>query len=88
MRLRTRSLSQNPLMGTKMIEALWAVVFSSQVGTLATGAAVFETQRIFGGDGTYFYLGDYAVLGTTITGKVEVTHYSGRPMSVLGPTRS
>jgi hypothetical protein len=74
-------------MGAKMIEALWAVVFSSQVGTLATGVAVFESQRIFGGDGTFFYPGDYAVSGTTISGKVEVTHYSGRPMSVLGPTQ-
>jgi hypothetical protein len=68
-----------------MIEALWAASFSTQHAVFASGVVVFEGGRIFGGDGNYYYLGDYVVAGTTVSGKVEVTHYAGPPNSVLGP---
>jgi hypothetical protein len=69
-----------------MIEALWTANFSStQHGTFASGVIVFEGGRIFGGDGSYYYLGDYVVEGSTVSAKVVVTHYAGAPTGVLGP---
>jgi hypothetical protein len=68
------------------IEALWAVNFSSSpIGAFGFGVAVFETGRIFGGDSFYYYLGDYAVDGTTVRGNVDVIHYSGPPSNIFGP---
>lgn len=72
-----------------MIEALWAVSFASNVGLQAVGAGVvvFETGRALGGDGSYYYLGDYSIDGDTITGKIKVTHFFGQPQSVFGPDK-
>jgi hypothetical protein len=68
-----------------MIEALWAVAFSTPMGAFGSGVVVFETGRIFGGDALYYYLGDYTVNGNTVTGTVNVAHYSGPPANVFGP---
>jgi len=67
------------------IEALWAVAFSTPEGAAGTGVVVFETGRVFGGDSLYYYLGDYAVDRKTVRGKVDVIHYSGPPMNIVGP---
>jgi T3SS negative regulator,GrlR len=68
-----------------MIEALWAVNFSTPMGSFGAGVVVLETGRVFGGDSLYYYLGDYTVDGKTVRGTVSVIHYSGPPMNVFGP---
>ena len=68
------------------IEALWSVQFISNLEIYGGGVIVFETGRIFGGDGYYYYVGDYATDGDNINlkGKIEVTHYNGPMSSVFG----
>jgi hypothetical protein len=67
-----------------MIEGLWSVTFSTPEGVAGSGVAVFESQRIFGGDSMYYYLGHYAVANAEVQGTVEVIHYAGPPWNVLG----
>jgi len=66
------------------IEALWAVNFSTPFDS-GSGIVVFETGRIFGGDSFYYYLGDYAIPGSNVRGKVDVIHHSGPPLNIFGP---
>jgi len=67
-----------------MIEALWSVEFASNLGIFGSGVVVFETERIFGGDAKYYYLGKFKVKNQAVDADVEVTHYSGEPFSVFG----
>ncbi len=68
-----------------MIEGLWSVTFSTPQGAEGSGVAVLETERIFGGDSLYYYLGHYKVTGGIVQGTVEVIHYAGPPWNVFGP---
>lgn len=70
-----------------MVEALWTVEFFDPTSNglpLGTGIAVLETNRVFGGDAQYFYVGDYEVSGPDIKATVKIVHYSGPPHSVFG----
>lgn len=72
-----------------MLEALWSVEFLSNagnVGNFGAGVVVLETQRVFGGDSNYFYVGNYEYnVGThEVTANLEVTHYAGQPHSIFG----
>lgn len=60
-------------------EALYTVEF----GDIATsghyrngGVAVLETNRIFGGDSGYYYLGDYEMKDGTLSGTVRVVKHN------------
>ena len=72
-------------------EALWAVYFGDvsdpsnfDPGRTNAGVAVLETQRIFGGDSKYYYLGNYEVEKDRITATVTITHFNGEPWSAFG----
>lgn len=67
-----------------MIEALWTVEFLSSGGNVGAGVAIFETNRVFGGDVSYYYLGDYQTKNDEITANIKVTHYFGPPSSIFG----
>ena len=64
------------------IEALWSMRFGAEVE--GSGVVVLETERIFGGDARYYYLGEYKVEGKTISAIVKVQHYHGEPRSIFG----
>lgn len=68
-----------------MLEALWSVEFISNVGGTGGGVVVLETQRLFGGDSQYFYVGTFKVEGPLVRATLKVTHYYGPPSSVFGP---
>ena len=68
-----------------MLEALWTVEFVSSAEIVGTGVVVLETDRIFGGDASYYYLGSYKVDGRFLTAELEVTHFAGPSLSVFGP---
>lgn len=70
-----------------MLEALWSVEFVSDAGFTGAGVAVFETERILGGDNRYTYVGWYKVVGGIMQAEIEVKHYSGDPQSVFGTDR-
>ena len=67
-----------------MVEGLWSVEFISTEGGRGAGVVILETQRIFGGDSQYFYLGKYEVKYQKLEAEIEVTHYSGEPNSIFG----
>lgn len=67
------------------IEALWAVDFQNQMD-LGSGVVVCETNRIFGGDSGWYYLGRYEVVGQEIKARVEVRHYGGPLTAITGHT--
>ena len=68
---------------TMTIEALWAVDFESQ-GGLGAGVAVFETERVFGGDSGWYYTGRYKLDRNEITARIRVRQYGGSLPSVTG----
>ncbi len=49
---------------------------------------IFETQRIFGGDSMYYYLGTYQIENEQITGAVNVNHYADERRNVFGDIES
>ena len=59
------------------LEALWALTFGTEQ-RLGAGVVVFETGRIFGGDGNFYYLGhyDYNTRDQTISGEVAVIRHA------------
>lgn len=67
------------------IEGLWTIVFSGQFGAGA-GVVVFETGRIFGGDTSMYYIGDYEVKNGFLSGNVRVRVHAEVPgmMPVTG----
>lgn len=67
-----------------MLEGLWTLSFASNVGGAGNGIVVFETQKIFGGDADYYYLGSYDVKNEKIKAEVKVTFYGNSPNSIFG----
>jgi hypothetical protein len=67
------------------IEALWTVRFASNLGSSGGGVIIFETDRLFGGDPDYTYVGKYdSSDGKHISADLEITNYSGNLNSVFG----
>lgn len=71
-----------------MLEALWSVEFVSNAGIVGAGVAVFESGRVYGGDGQYYYVGTYEVKDSHVSARIAVNHYSGTPYSVFGMRES
>jgi hypothetical protein len=69
-----------------MLEALWSVEFQSSFGMHGNGVAVFETGRVFGGDSSMIYVGDFRVENGSIHSKINVRRYARVPgmSSVVG----
>lgn len=71
------------------IEALW-LMRSSQVGSdpselIAPSIIILETQRLFGGDSAFYYIGNYEFNGDALTGTVSVkTHTFLAGQNVFG----
>lgn len=63
------------------VEGLWSIYFESTVEILpgmkgmGGGVVVFETSKIFGGDATHFYLGNYEISGNVMKAQVDVNRY-------------
>jgi hypothetical protein len=62
----------------RQVEALYVVEFGdvSGFGYRNGGVAVLETNRIFGGDSGYYYIGDFSVFGDRIEASVRVTKHN------------
>ena len=69
-----------------MLEALWSVEFKSSFGMHGHGVAVFETGRVFGGDSTMIYVGNFQVDNGAINSTINVKKYAFAPgmSSVVG----
>src|SRR6266498_2240752 len=66
------------------LEALWSVEFFSNLASFGAGVIVLETERAFGGDSQYYYIGKFKVVHDTIHAEITATHYFGQPNSIFG----
>lgn len=69
------------------IEALWTMQFHNTNGPASSaGVVVFESERIFGGDSCYYYIGNYKVDSMTIRGQVRSVRFNHQQQcqSVIG----
>lgn len=68
------------------LESLWTVVFAAANDTSighGGGVVIFETDRIFGGDASYYYLGTFSVNNGILEGNVKITKH-GTGESIFG----
>ena len=68
------------------LDGLWALRFEDfeQVGIRNGGAVVVIGPRLYGGDGHFYYLGEFSFDGTRVAGIGSINHYSGRSLSAYG----
>ena len=66
-----------------MIEGLWTVSFQG-TQAVGNGVMIFETERSFGGDSDFYYLGTYGIDRNRINAVVTVTQYGLKNFSVFG----
>lgn len=68
-----------------MLEALWSIEFISDNGNFGAGIVVLESEKIYGGDASYYYLGNYSVENGEIFINASANHYSGSRNNIVGP---
>jgi len=68
------------------MEALYVVEFGDVVGFgyRNGGVAVLETNRIYGGDSGYYYLGTFTIRGDRIEANVKVVKHNPNWNNVFG----
>jgi hypothetical protein len=54
-------------MEAQKIDGLWTAEFGSSLGSFGGGVAIFQNGKISGGDGTYFYVGNYKIQGKELS---------------------
>ena len=54
------------------MEGLWTAEFGSGTGMFGSGVAVFREGKIFGGDSTYYYIGEYSLRGNTFEATLKI----------------
>ncbi len=57
------------------MDGLWTAEFGSSAGGFGGGVATLQGGTITGGDGTYFYVGNYEVTGSTFRATLKVSPY-------------
>lgn len=68
---------------TGSVEGMWTVWFRGVVGE-GCGVLVLETERVFGGDSGWYYLGSYSIRDNQFKARVRVTHYGAWIDAVSG----
>ncbi|HLI12817.1 MAG TPA: GrlR family regulatory protein [Alphaproteobacteria bacterium] len=68
------------------LEALYVVEFGDVLGGVYRngGVVVLETNRIFGGDSGYYYLGSFTPNGSSISAELRVVRHNLNIPSVWG----
>ena len=68
------------------LEALYVVEFGDFAGIEYRngGVAILETNRIFGGDSGYYYLGDFSIFGDRFEASVRITKHNPVFANVFG----
>lgn len=67
-----------------MLEGMYSVKFSSNVGNWGTGVALFTNGKVYGGDASYYYKGTASVEGQGVSARIRVAHHQGERMSIFG----
>jgi hypothetical protein len=66
------------------VQAIWSISFKSSNGECRGGVIALKNDRIRGGDGSYYYIGDYSASPDYINCGIRVTHYFGERCPVFG----
>lgn len=60
------------------VEALWTVEYElAPHGWTNGGIVVLESERVFGGDSQYYYVGTYVLKDRHFSADIHATHYHG-----------
>ena len=57
------------------MDGLWTAEFGSNTGMFGGGVAVFRDGKIMGGDGTYYYIGEYSLRGNAFEATLKVSPF-------------
>lgn len=57
------------------MDGLWTAEFGSSAGMFGGGVAVFQDGKIMGGDGGYFYLGNFTLTGNAFKATIRVAPF-------------
>lgn len=66
------------------MKGLWTVHFSTGQAA-SNGIAVFDGEKLVGGDHVFFWIGSYRESNNKITGTLRAENYVGGSNSVFGP---
>lgn len=65
----------------------WTAKFLNiATGIYGNGVVYATKDKLFGGDGDFFYIGHYRIANDTVIADVNAPNHSGRPSSILGTT--
>jgi hypothetical protein len=68
------------------MEGLWTAEFGSNTGIFGGGVAVFQDGKILGGDGTYYYVGEYKLNGNAFHATLRIFPFIDGAQSVFKTT--
>ena len=54
------------------MDGLWTTEFGSSTGIFGGGVAVFRDGKIWGGDATYYYIGEYSLSGNNFNATLKI----------------
>ncbi|HWY07111.1 MAG TPA: GrlR family regulatory protein [Candidatus Acidoferrales bacterium] len=57
------------------MNGLWTTEFGSSTGIFGGGVAFFQDGKIWGGDATYYYIGEYALNGNSFKGTFKISPF-------------
>jgi hypothetical protein len=57
------------------MNGLWTAEFGSSTGIFGGGVAFFSDGKIWGGDATYYYVGEYATSGDTFKATLRIAPF-------------
>jgi len=66
------------------MEGFWTAEFGSATGIFGGGVAIFRDGKVLGGDGGYFYHGEYTIRGNTLQATIEVDPFIENYRSAFG----
>ena len=65
------------------LNGFWTAEFGSSTGISGGGVALFDNGRILGGDGGYFYIGEYKETGNDFRATIRVSPFIKNHLSVF-----
>jgi len=69
-----------------MLDGLWTAITSANITNIdkRPSVIVFREGKIFGGNSTVYFVGDYSIKGDHLFGGLTTTHYAGDPITLFG----
>lgn len=68
------------------MDGLWTAEFGSSTGMFGGGVTVFQDGKILGGDGTYFYVGEFNLRGREFEATLRTSPFIEGAQSVFKTT--